>query len=128
MATAVTHGILVSVKATYEPAHSDPRAAQFLFSYRVVIENTGRETVKLLRRHWTIADSLAPAREVEGPGVVGETPVLGPGERFTYSSACDLRSGIGRMQGTYLMERTGDGHRFRVAIPTFMLLYPYALN
>ncbi len=128
MGTAVTHGILVSVKATFVPAHSDPRASHFLFSYQVVIENTGRDTVKLLRRQWTISDSLAPQREVEGPGVVGETPVLGPGERFSYSSACDLRSGIGRMHGTYLMERLVDGQRFRISIPAFMLLYPYASN
>lgn len=128
MGTAVTHGILVSVKANYEPALSDPRAAQYLFSYRVTIENTGRDTVKLLRRHWTIADSLAPQREVEGPGVVGETPVLAPGERFTYSSACDLRSGLGQMHGNYLMERIGDGQRFRVAIPAFQMLFPHSAN
>lgn len=128
MGTAVTHGIQVSVKAVYEPALSDPRAAHYLFSYQVTIENTGRDTVKLLRRHWIISDSLAPQREVEGPGVVGETPVLGPGERFTYSSACDLRSGIGRMHGSYLMERVGDGQRLRVKIPAFKMFFPYSAN
>lgn len=128
MGTAVTQGILVSVKASYEPALSDPRAAQYLFSYQVTIENNGRETVKLLRRHWIISDSLAPQREVEGPGVIGETPVLAPGERFTYSSACDLRSGMGRMHGTYLMERVGDGQRFSVTIPAFLMLFPHSAN
>lgn len=128
MGTAVTHGILVSVRTTYEPALSDPRAAHYLFSYQVTIENTGRDTVQLLRRHWIITDSLAPVREVEGPGVVGETPVIAPGERFTYSSACDLRSGIGRMEGSYLMERPSDGQRFRVIIPAFQMLFPYSAN
>jgi ApaG protein len=128
MATAVTHGIHVTVKAAYEPAHSDPRAAHYLFSYRVTITNTGRETVRLLRRHWFISDSLGPTREVEGPGVVGETPVLPPGEHFTYSSACDLRSGLGQMRGSYLMERTHDGTRFRVEIPAFLLHFPHSSN
>lgn len=128
MATAVTHDIHVTVKAVYEPAHSDPRAAHYLYSYRVTITNTGRDTVKLLRRHWYISDSLAAPREVEGPGVIGETPVLAPGEHFTYSSACDLRSGLGRMYGNYLMERTQDGKRFRVEIPAFLLHFPYISN
>lgn len=128
MGTAVTQGISVTVKAAYEPAHSDPRAAHFVFSYRVTIENTSRDTVKLLRRHWSIHDSLAAPQEVEGPGVVGETPLLRPGQRFTYSSACELRSSMGRMQGSYLMERIGDGQHFRVTIPAFQLLFPYSAN
>jgi ApaG protein len=128
MATAVTHGIHVTVKSVYEPAHSDPRAAHYLYSYRVTITNTGPDTVKLLRRQWYISDSLAPQREVEGPGVIGETPVLAPGEHFTYSSACDLRSGLGRMYGNYLMERTLDGKLFRVDIPAFLLHFPYSSN
>ncbi len=128
MGTTVTHGIKVSVKARYEPEHSDPRSAHYLFSYLVTIENRGRDTVKLLRRHWFITDSLSAPRQVEGPGVVGETPVLAPGEQFTYSSACDLVSTIGRMQGSYLMERESDGHHFSVDIPAFLMLYPFSSN
>lgn len=128
MATAVTQGISVTAKAFYEPTHSDPNAGRFTFAYRITILNTGPDTVRLLRRHWLIHDSLAPSHEVEGPGVVGETPVLAPGEQFTYSSACVLRSSMGRMQGSYLMERVAGGQRFRVSIPPFRLLFPYGAN
>lgn len=128
MGTTVTHGIKVSVQARYEPAHSDPRADHYLFSYLVTIENRGRDTVKLLRRHWFITDSLNAPREVEGPGVIGETPVLAPGARFSYCSACDLGSTIGSMRGNYLMVRQSDGRHFRVEIPDFLLLFPPRAN
>jgi ApaG protein len=128
MSTAVTHGIRITAESRYEAAHSDPKAGRFLFSYRITIANRTRDTVQLHRRHWIIRDSLAALREVEGPGVVGETPVLGPGEEFTYSSACDLRSAFGRMDGTYLMERLSDGHRFQVKIPELHLRFPHAAN
>jgi ApaG protein len=128
MATAVTHDIKVTARVSYEAAHSDPRAQRFLFSYRITIANLGKETVQLLRRHWLITDSLAPAREVEGPGVVGETPVLAPGESYTYTSACDLRSGLGRMEGEYLMAATSDGRQFSVTIPAMHLQHPPTLN
>lgn len=128
MSTTVTHDIRVSVRSRFEPVHSDPKAGRFIFSYRITIANKGRSTVQLQRRHWTIRDSLALTREVEGPGVVGETPVLKPGEEFTYSSACDLRSGFGSMDGSYHMVRMDNGEEFDVAIPEFQLHYPYASN
>lgn len=128
MATAVTQGIRITARAYYEEAHSDPRIGRFIFSYRIIITNRSDETVQLLRRHWTIHDSLSPIREVEGPGVVGETPVLAPGEEFSYSSACDLRSGFGRMEGEYQMLRTRDGLLFHVIIPTIQLSFPLAAN
>lgn len=128
MSTAVTHGIRVSARARFEPAHSDPKAWRNIFSYRITISNRGEETVQLLRRHWIISDSMHGRREVEGPGVVGETPVLAPGEEFTYSSACDLRGAFGRMQGTYLMRRTADGSEFHVDIPVIQLSSDWASN
>lgn len=129
MPAAVTHGIQVSARARYEEAHSDPKAGRFLFSYRITITNRSERTVQLLRRHWWISDSLAAPREVEGPGVIGEQPVLPPGESFTYSSACDLRSGLGRMRGTYLMRRVGgDESRFEVEVPELQLAWPLVLN
>lgn len=128
MATAVTQDIRVTAKVTYEPAHSDPRARRFLFSYRITITNHGKSAVQLLRRHWHIVDGLAPARDVDGPGVVGETPVIAPGESFSYSSACDLRSGFGRMDGHYEMVVIADGRRFEVAIPSLHLQHPPTLN
>lgn len=127
MSTAVTQGIRVSVKARYSPEQSDPNALRFLFSYRIRIENTGSDTVQLLRRHWMIMDSLGIRREVEGAGVVGEQPVLEPGRHFTYTSFCDLKSDIGVMSGDYLMRRR-DGTTFRVAIPEFLMQMPYRAN
>ncbi|MCC7502974.1 MAG: Co2+/Mg2+ efflux protein ApaG [Flavobacteriales bacterium] len=128
MATSVTHGIRISVQPRFEPEHSDPEQGRFLFSYRIAITNTSEHTVQLLRRRWHIWDSLAPKREVEGPGVVGETPVLAPGEQFTYSSVCDLRSSLGRMDGTYTMRRADTSDHFEVRIPAFALLYPWQAN
>ena len=128
MGTAVTHGIQVTARARYEPAHSDPKAARHIFSYRIAIRNAGEGTVQLLRRHWLIRDTLHGPREVEGPGVVGETPVLAPGEEFTYSSACDLRGAFGRMMGSYLMRRLHDGAEFRVEIPEMQLACSLANN
>jgi ApaG protein len=128
MVTAVTNGIQVSVRCRFEAVHSDVRAGNYVYSYRVTIENGGAVAVRLQRRHWHINDSLAPPQEVEGPGVVGETPVIAPGESYTYSSACNLRSSLGRMEGSYLMERIGDGSFFRVAIPLFLMQHPPTLN
>ena len=128
MGIAVSHGIRITARVRFEPAHSDPKVARFIFSYRITIANRGEATVQLMRRHWIIRDSLAAVREVEGPGVVGETPVLKPGEEYSYTSACDLRSGFGRMDGTYLMRRTEDGTEFRVEIPTMQLMHPGAAN
>ena len=128
MSTTVTQDIRVTARSRFEAVHSDPKVGRYLFSYRITIANHGRETVQLRRRHWTIIDSLSAKRDVEGPGVVGETPTLRPGEEFTYSSACDLRSGFGRMEGTYTMRRMSDGREFEVMIPGIDLNYPYSAN
>lgn len=128
MATQVTHDIRIQVRAMYAPEQSDPKAGRFLFSYRITISNQGQRAVQLLRRHWRIVDSLAETREVEGPGVVGETPVLGPGDRFTYTSFCDLHSGFGSMRGTYRMQHVDDGSLFDVVIPPFDLCCTFSAN
>lgn len=128
MATAVTEGIRVQVRTVYDTLRSDPARGHFLFNYVVTISNHGTRTVKLLRRHWYITDSLRALREVEGPGVVGETPELEPGSSYTYASACDLRSTLGRMEGSYLMQRSTDGSTFPVRIPAFTLRWPFAAN
>ncbi|MCB0769962.1 MAG: Co2+/Mg2+ efflux protein ApaG [Flavobacteriales bacterium] len=128
MSTTVTHDIRITASSRFEPAQSDPIAGRFFFSYRITIANTGRDTVQLKRRRWLIHDALAAPREVEGPGVVGETPMLRPGQEFTYTSACDLNSAYGRMEGRYTMLRLGDGVRFEVPIPDLHLLHPVAAN
>jgi ApaG protein len=125
MATSVSHDIRIDVRPCYEAAHSDPKLGKYVFSYRITITNGGSSAVQLLRRSWTIWDSLAPLRKVEGPGVVGETPVIDPGGSYTYSSFCDLRSSMGRMHGSYLMERVGTCERFVAPIPAFDLLAPW---
>ena len=128
MSTAVSHDIRISVRAHFEAGQSDPVEGRFIFSYRITIANRGHRVVQLMRRTWYIADSLAPRRKVEGPGVVGATPVLAPGEQFTYTSFCDLRSGWGRMQGNYLMRHTDDGSEFEAAIPPFDLQQVHTAN
>lgn len=128
MSTAVTHDIRVSVLSHFEAAQSAPNEGRFLFSYRITIANRGQRTVQLMHRHWFIADSLAPLKEVQGPGVVGAVPILGPGEQFTYTSFCELRSSMGRMHGLYGMRNLDDGRLFDVVIPSFELRYPYAAN
>lgn len=126
--TFVTKGIKISVEAKYRAEHSSVEHRHFLFSYMIVIENNSEYTVQLLTRHWEIFDSCGETSIVDGEGVVGEQPVLDPGERFEYESACSITTDMGRMKGTYLMERKIDGARFYVTIPEFELIAPARLS
>lgn len=128
METLITNGIKISVQPKYEEEYSNPIESKYIFSYLITIENVGREIVQLLRRHWIIWDSNGVTREVEGDGVVGQQPVINPGEQHTYSSWCNLFSPIGKMFGVYLMTRTSDDHQFLVTIPEFRLIAPPVLN
>lgn len=128
MVNAVTEGIKVTVKSAYRSEYSDPKRNNFLFSYRITIENQSDYTVKLLRRHWFIFDSNGEYREVEGKGVIGEQPVLHPGDVHEYESACNLTTEIGKMKGYYLMQRQLDRSDFRVAVPEFQMIVPHRLN
>ncbi len=119
-----TQSITVSVEAFYLDEQSDPEDAHFVWAYHVRIENKGQETVQLLTRHWRITDSLGNIREVQGDGVVGEQPVLSPGQSFEYTSGTPLSTPSGIMVGTYQME-TGAGNRFDVKIPAFSLDSPH---
>ena len=121
--TATTRGIVVSVEPTYLDARSSPQDAQYFWAYRVIIENRGRETVQLLSRHWMISNSRGELTEVKGPGVVGEQPVLKPGERHEYTSGAPLDTPSGMMGGSYQME-SETGERFDIEIPTFSLDRP----
>lgn len=121
--TATTRGIVVSVEPTYLDARSSPDDSQYFWSYRVIIENHGRETVQLLNRHWMISNSRGELTEVKGPGVVGEQPVLKPGERHEYTSGAPLDTPSGMMGGSYQME-SETGERFDIEIPTFSLDRP----
>ncbi len=117
---ATTDAVTVSVRPVYLDDKSDPIARRFVFAYHVRIENHGSGDVQLLRRHWHIVDADGRMQDIEGAGVVGRQPMIGPGEAHEYHSYCVLPTFTGTMEGTYLME-WGDGHRFRAAIPLFHL-------
>ena len=127
MSEAVTNGIRVEVLARYSPEDSQPLEDQWVFEYTVRITNQGSETVQLVSRHWIITDALDHTREVKGAGVVGEQPVLAPGESFKYSSWCPLPTPTGRMHGTYQMARAG-GSMFDIEIAPFALKARYRVN
>lgn len=124
---AVTRDVRVAVQARYIPQRSRPDDGLWFFAYRVELENVGEETVQLLTRHWVITDGEGRVQEVRGPGVVGEQPVLGPGERFEYTSACPLPTAFGTMHGSYQMI-TEDGERFDAKIEAFSLSLPNTVH
>jgi ApaG protein len=128
MVTQTTHNVKITVKTIYQEDYSSPAHGHYLFSYQITIENYSEYTIRLVSRHWHIFDSSNEHREVEGEGVVGQQPVLEPGENYSYESACNLTSDFGKMHGTYLMERKIDGHKFYVKIPEFQLIVPGKLN
>ncbi len=128
MVSATTHQITVHVETFYQEDYSYPMSQHFMFAYRITIVNNSRDTVQLQRRHWFIMDAFGQMREVEGEGVVGEQPVLAPGEQYRYISGCDLKTEMGKMYGTYLMENTDTGKLFHVIIPEFFMVAPLKLN
>jgi ApaG protein len=128
MTTQITNGVKISVVTEYLPDYSSATQAHYAFNYKITIENGSSHTIQLLRRHWFIHDANCTIREVEGEGVVGKQPILEPGETHQYVSGCYLQTGLGKMYGTYLMERVYDGKQFRVVIPEFVLIVPFLLN
>ncbi len=128
MVTGITQGIKVTVESEYQPAYSSPTQNHYVFTYRITIENKSENTIQLMRRHWHIHDAGFSMREVEGEGVVGQQPVIEPGQTHQYVSGCNLKSGIGKMSGTYLMERVVDGTTMTVNIPEFTMIAPLRQN
>ena len=124
---AVTNNVRVEVESQYAPDQSQPFQSHWFFYYTVRITNEGEDTVQLLSRHWIIRDASGHTEEVRGPGVVGEQPVLSPGESFQYTSGCPLKSSTGVMRGTYQMV-TEDGDHFDVEIAPFALHEPYTVH
>jgi ApaG protein len=122
-----TNGIRVQVKATFLPDRSQPHENHFHFAYHITISNLGTETAQLMSRHWVITDADGDVQEVQGPGVVGEQPVLEPGASFEYTSFCPLKTNVGTMHGTYQMVRA-NGESFEARIAPFTLAVPNALN
>ncbi|MCB9507075.1 MAG: Co2+/Mg2+ efflux protein ApaG [Myxococcales bacterium] len=125
--SAVTQGIRVEVRSEYSPSRSAPQNNHWFFLYTIQITNDGDAPAKLMSRRWVITNARGEVSEVEGPGVVGEHPHLGPGESFTYTSACPLDTSFGTMAGSYEMARD-DGTRFEARVPTFSLAMPFAIN
>ncbi|MDA8232468.1 MAG: Co2+/Mg2+ efflux protein ApaG [Magnetospirillum sp.] len=126
MYTKTTRNITVSVKPFYLEDQSSPSDSHYVWAYRVRIENNSEETVQLKRRRWQITDALGRIQEVQGTGVVGEQPLLHPGESFEYTSGTPLHTTSGIMVGAYQMESEG-GEKFDVAIPAFSLDSPHEI-
>lgn len=125
MYIAVTRDIQITVMPQFVAERSEPEEGRFFWAYTIEITNLGRETVQLTARHWIITDGNGITEEVQGPGVVGEQPVIPPGESFRYTSGCPLTTPSGIMVGTYRMVDT-SGRPFEVDIPAFSLDSPFA--
>lgn len=125
MYEAETAGVLVRVEPQFLAQESDPDESRYVWAYTIEIVNCSTETVQLLSRFWRIMDENGLTQEVRGPGVVGQQPVLEPGESFRYTSACPLAAPSGVMVGTYSMLRTSNGAEFDIAVPAFPLDSPH---
>ena len=128
MQTKITEGVRISVEVFYQPDYSQPTCGDYMFAYRITITNESDYAVKLLSRKWTIVDANGISREVAGDGVVGQQPVIESGASHQYVSGSQIKTEIGKMYGTYLMQRTFDDSKFTVHIPEFQLVAPYKLN
>ncbi len=128
MVQQVTEGVNIMVESFYQPMQSNPLNSEYLFAYRITIENLTIYPVKLLSRHWHIVDSNGTHREVEGDGVVGQQPVITPGSSYQYTSASNMHSDIGKMYGSYLIENLFNKRKLTVKIPEFLLIVPAKMN
>jgi ApaG protein len=128
MANKISEGMEVSVETFYQPDYSNPISGEYMFAYRITIENHNGFAVKLHRRHWHIFDSNGSYREVEGEGVVGVQPILQPAERYQYVSGCNLRTEMGKMYGSYTMENLHNKKTFEVNIPVFEMIVPFKMS
>lgn len=128
MISKISEGVEISVESFYQSDYSNPANNEFMFAYRITIENHNNYSVKLLRRTWKIFDSNGEYRDVEGEGVVGVQPVLQSGKQFQYVSGCNLKSELGRMFGNYEMENLNNKKVFQVNIPPFDLIAPLKMN
>lgn len=120
-----TRGVSVTVRSFYLADQSEPDEGRYVWAYRIRIENQGRETVQLLRRTWHITDARGRTQRVQGAGVVGQQPILEPGESFEYTSGTPLETPSGFMYGAYHMVVSASGEAFDVEIPAFSLDSPH---
>ena len=128
MINHVTKGIKISVNTIFDGSYFKNYTLNYSFSYTITITNQSKNTVQLKSRHWRILDSLNNDIIIDGEGVIGEKPTIGPGDSFVYSSGCLITSPVGAMRGFYNMININSGKKFRAYIPTFKLNAPQALN
>lgn len=124
----ITEGVLVSVETSYSAAHSIPMEWVYAFQYFITIENRSAFSVQLMRRRWEIFEATGIRKIVEGEGVIGMQPILGPGEKYEYQSGCNIASSIGKMRGSYQMIRLADNKPIEVKVPDFQLIAPFRNN
>lgn len=127
MSDTTTRGIRIQVQSFYDEERSSPQESYYFFAYQVRVTNLGGEQAQLLSREWIITDGNGEMQRVQGPGVVGEQPVLAPGESFEYTSVCPLSTPVGAMQGSYRM-MLENGESFDAEIAPFSLAVPHAVN
>ena len=128
MNSKISAGVTITVDTFYQPEYSNPINNEFMFAYKITIENNNNFSVKLLRRHWYIIDSNGLNKEVEGEGVVGIQPVILPNGKYSYISGCNLKTELGKMHGAYLFENLSNKKTFNVFIPVFQMEAPLKLN
>ncbi len=128
MIQQITEGVSITVETFYNEQQSNPLLNEYTFNYRISIDNFSNFPLKLLRRHWQIFDSNGSVREIEGDGVIGQQPILEPGESFQYMSGANIKTDMGKMVGKYQMENLLNKKMFYVDIPEFELIAPYKMN
>jgi len=128
MQSLITKGVQISVETYYQPDYSQPFQHEYMFAYRISLNNQNPFSIQLLRRQWYIFDSNGDRREVEGEGVVGQQPILKAGESFQYVSGCNLKSEMGKMWGFYTLLNTYNNEEFRADIPEFQMVAPMKLS
>ena len=128
MTSKISEGVKISVETFYQNDYNSPNDGEFMFAYRITIENRNDFPVKLHRRQWNIFESDGSNREVEGEGVVGVQPILKQGEKYQYVSGCNLRTEMGKMSGSYQMENLHSKNFFNVKIPSFEMMVPFKGN
>ena len=128
MSNSIRPNIVIKPKARYEQLHSFPHLNKYVHSYHIIIENLSSEVVQLVSRHWFIVNGYGETREVQGVGVIGKQPILGPGEFFEYDSWSPMNTEIGKMYGTFTMLNVGENEIFEVEIPEFALNATHIAN
>jgi ApaG protein len=121
MNKSIVPNIVVKPKARYEHLYSFPQLRKFVHSYHIIIENQSEKVVQLISRHWFIVNGFGEVREVEGVGVIGKQPVIGPGELYEYDSWSPINTEVGKMYGSFTMLNVGENEVFDVTIPDFQL-------